>query len=1370
MHSTFCENGDNEYVFNININNYEHVVLINAENKMESKLTCERKQSQNYSDLTLCPDVNSAFKLPRANSTAFIFASGNNVTHVLKSDTDSTVFNNMNQIAFCSSNSMETVSIVCEDGAGIAFSNVDDISIAQLNFSYCGVLRNSTSRNFSSHGEFRFYEFRVSLFFYNCSNLQLNHTVVQHSVNALGVGLYNTDGNVEVLYSNFINNTIANDTTFPGGGGFIIDYSYCIPGRIPCGNGTNVQHGHNSNSTYTFINCKFENNVARTIGTFRLLPFNETHEGLGRGGGIGIFLRGNARNNHISFFGCEFIHNKAHFGGGLFVSFGDVAISNVVNLNAVKFINNECFYKLKFGTGGGGMKILSLLNFQSLFTNDSKKFPESFSSITGNHVRVNALFENNRAINGGGISFVCGNQLNSLSHQTTQLEILRSTFNGNFARLGSALYVDLSPLFSDGIASSVNVSYSSFYNNSINYHQHLNNYSIGMGTIYVRKIRIMFYGRADFYNNIGSSIALIGTHARFSDTDASFINNKANKGAGIALVGTSFIVMDDDTNMLFEGNKADTAGSAIYHEVVGKGVLELSIECFVRHIDPYKMPEDWQGTFTFRNNGNISIFSSTVYGCTISNTKASDYIANDLIFCVEHRWIFENSSCRDEISTQGDIYWLSNYSDILAFPGKEFTVPIKVLDDLKHDITDQTGYSVYLNVNSTNVAEIDPNFQLTSGNISIIGGENVDIKIQLQSTGSRSHFVQLPVHLQECPPGFYFDHPLNDSLKGKCLCHSQRNYRGNLNCSDDDFIAEIPWNYWMGLDPNSPDENKLVMGEIANLYAEQHGSDRNVIPLPKSILEIDDAICGRINRTGVLCGECKKGFAVAVNSYYYVCTKCDNSTNILKNSFLYLVSSYVPYTVLFVAVIVFRLKLTSSAVSGFLLYAQLTASIDLFDISIHVTERFNNQGVERAYKFLHGIFNLGSFASLWDPFCISRSFSTLDVLCLEYAIALLPLVVIFITYIITKCRQLKCCSPSLNCFGMKTKFARRQKNYSDKGKAILHAIGAFLLLSYTKISLVSMKLLASTTLFDDTGRNVEYNIIYLAGYYSLTSKKFILPYGLLAIIFVIVFVLVPTLFLLGFPQLVDWILDKPRFKMFRRYWPSITIHAILDTFQGYYKPKYWFFSGIYLLFRLSIIISYCATNSYLQQYFLQQVFIMIALSLVSIFKPYKREIFNVVDTLIFLNLGLINVISLYFYSTSLTLHGMDKNLPLSLYTVQHVLLWLPMLYMLCYCIYKISIRSGIYSCIKKFATKKVRIQKTLEFSTDAANPDGSESDDEDADVALFKRAKSENHYLPPAENRRSEVMSTLVSVVQENVVSDIDTGSSGFLTGSNTDS
>ena len=136
-----------------------------------------------------------------------------------------------------------------------------------------------------------------------------------------------------------------------------------------------------------------------------------------------------------------------------------------------------------------------------------------------------------------------------------------------------------------------------------------------------------------------------------------------------------------------------------------------------------------------------------------------------------------------------------------------------------------------------------------------------------------------------------------------------------------------------------------------------------------------------------------------MNSPNYECVPCDNirqAPKFLSYLFAYIALIYVPIFVLFLAIIFLNFKLTSSAAMGFVFYAQMIGS-EAFCLtaSALVTNR-GYQNVETAYKIIYGIFNLNSLSFWMKPFCLNEHFNTLvqDVMCLDYAIAGFPLIMI----------------------------------------------------------------------------------------------------------------------------------------------------------------------------------------------------------------------------------------------------------------------------------------------------------------------------------------------------------------------------------------
>ena len=1333
---------------------YKYTVYVDP-----SAATKDCDPPRDQEDVT-CPDINTALDMQfHGDSTAFVLSSGPNVTHTLKPSSKN-FLRNLSGVGFFGESSSNLAHVVCEDGAGLAFWNVDGIRLQNVEFSSCGALRNTTSKNFTKQADnhFTLIKIMVGLYFYNGTDVTMCHVTVQHSANALGVLMYDTNGTVNIFHSNFVNNSMPDDitnTNATGCGGFNVEFSYCVPGDEECGP-SNRQLTHITDSSYMFSNCTFINNSAITGNAARLVMHYNDHIGFGKGGGLAIFFVSNATGNTFQVSGCSFEGNEAVWGGGMYVLFGNTSIGNTVSVDTTTFDNNKCFPS----TGSGGaLRVYSAMNFRD-------------SSLVNSHVKGNRMavsastFTNNEALQGGAIAFSPTYQTSLVKDQTTHLSITASSFSANHAQMGAAIHAELNPFFVFGTINNVAIRDCVFENNSIQYIRGVSNYTMGIGTVYTSQVPLNFSSRVEFSDNFGSALALTSTYADFYNSNATFVGNRGDTGGAIAFLGSSYAIVDESTNMHFERNFA-RKGGAIYNLLTGQGVVRSSIACFILNSDPFEKRSKWKASFTFVNNTSInntrnSIYTTSAFPCARGYIDDTRELSKTLLFCNNPNWKFVDSNCINEIQTEGNLYKLASEKvPISSIPGMGFDLPVQVYDDLGHNITNSTGYTTTVSPMVTNestatVAQVDPKFSLTSDNyVSIEGQENTKVKLELQSTGSRPHYLQMEVDLLDCPPGFHFETTMSVSGKslGKCTCKSAFSFGKSLNCSIEDFEASIPWNFWIGPDPTGLRKGELVMGEVPNLYSEQESEMVYYRVLPKSNDELNDVVCGRKRRTGALCGKCMANYSTSVNSFDYICTRCDDTTNLVKNVFLFILFAYLPYIILLGAIALFNLKLTSSATNGFILYAQMM-SVDIFDINGSSRLTFHTDRLHKAYLFVYGVFDFNSLATIMKPFCIHKNWTTLDVLCLEYTLAGLPIILILLMRFVIRFKSIRfmCCRSRKLSVQASPMPDTQKKN--TKENDLIHTLVAFILLSYTKVTLVSMKILAMQDLFDRKGTYINSPRVYLAGHLSFFSREFFVPYGAIAIIMLII-VLIPPLFLLGMPQLINRILDTKKFPCCERLWPTVTIKHYLDAFQGFYKEELYcrIFAGLYFVFRLIILILYVTTSNYLNTYIWQQFFIVLMIVLLAICQPYEDRIYNILDILIFLNLAMVNMISSYVYTSSLTVSGLKENVAVGIYVLQYILLWLPLVYMLSYVGYKILDKLGITQrfnfCKKSKQTVYFDIsasdagQSTQSESRDEEDYQDSESGTALTDSALFSRAE----FRPPVKKPTR----SLVAVTQHTV-------------------
>ena len=92
------------------------------------------------------------------------------------------------------------------------------------------------------------------------------------------------------------------------------------------------------------------------------------------------------------------------------------------------------------------------------------------------------------------------------------------------------------------------------------------------------------------------------------------------------------------------------------------------------------------------------------------------------------------------------------------------------------------------------------------------------------------------------------------------------------------------------------------------------------ILLPRNLSQLNDYMCGPLNRKGLVCSECADGFGPSMTSFRY---KCANCTNAWYGVPLFLFLEFVPITVLYFVFWIFQISITSPPIPCFIMYAQL---------------------------------------------------------------------------------------------------------------------------------------------------------------------------------------------------------------------------------------------------------------------------------------------------------------------------------------------------------------------------------------------------------------------------------------------------------------
>ncbi len=1320
----------------------------------------------------------------RRSSTKYLLEKG---THILNTSTDP-FDKSLSSLAFVgnATNSSDVVVHCTAENTGLAFEGVRGIKFSFLTFYNCSALRNSTTRDYRSYTSYalpsKFHEFQVGLYFYLCTDVTMLFVNVSDSPNATGVVMYDTNGTNQITDSVFQRNIILNDTTSTpspngGGGGFYVEFTYCKPGNTGCNN-TQETVETITGAKYQFLRSNFLYNQAHDSssdkGTY-LVEFKSDHVAFGRGGGLSIYVKGDSYNNTFDVVSCNFEGNNATWGGGMLAEFQDYAAGNTLNVVNSSFLNNEAYYSPTSGTGGGGMRLGHCVYHQS-------KYP----LVPGNIINVgNCHFSRNRALNGGGVSISVARQ-NTSTDMLAQINIDDSVFICNIARLGSAVHVDGFALILVGLIADVHLTRPYMFGNTADYLKplHMANYEsmpfqAGVGAVYAHEVFLLFHDTAEFDNNEDSALAIVHTRVCFSDCSATFTGNKGNKGGAIALLGGSFIMINENTRMTFNNNSAMVQGGAIYNTYISRENMDSYSHCFIRHVDAFRHPDDWGAKFTFEGNIHMcesrqnSIYSTSILPCSWAGGVGVNENMS-AILCWEG-WSYTNSTgdpvkCRSQISTDaGKIEFMTpNHSNVVqAFPGHEFNLEIDIKDDMGMDVSQQTVFVAATNTSGSALGVNGDLFSYVWGESATVWGKEGDtIILNLDSVEDRVWHLEVVIELQECPPGFKNitqEDNENDTAISQLTCTCSNLYGGVLLCDNKNFSAMLKNSNWMG-QPQDSEDNQYLSSSCPPGYCTSNPTFSHFL-LPNNSQSLEELICGSRNRKGILCGQCIDDFEPAVNSPTYECVNCTDA-NVVANIFKYIAIVYVPIIVIFIVIILFGVRLTSGPANAFILYSQVISSTFNLDADgqiplVLIAHSYKN-ALLKAYRIPYGIFNLEFLEILMSPFCIGTGLDTLTVISLEYTVAFVPLLMIFIAIIVVKIANLindrcTCCNRSgsnnsgtverSQMFSASVAFiAKRKRSLSE---SLLPAFAAFLLLSYTKFSLTSAYIMNQQYLVDENGVRVPPARVYYSGHLDVHNEDYIIPYFIPAFVFFVIFGLIPPLLLLHYPiRIFEWCLEKIPFLW--RFYPATKVHVLLDTFQGCFKIKYRFFAGLYFLFRLVININIMLTESWLQQYIVQQAACVIMVMLIAICQPYNKEndIFNRVDAFIFTNLAVINAISLYLFEYSQN-NPQGNSLPVHAFVFQYILVYLPLIYMIAYIFWDRtrpchkawgrSAREKAWKVLRRWNINSYkRLDNTMadsEVDTSTLPPSlvyqpNINQGFEESEEVMFRRAEMENTYRP----------------------------------------
>ena len=459
-----------------------------------------------------------------------------------------------------------------------------------------------------------------------------------------------------------------------------------------------------------------------------------------------------------------------------------------------------------------------------------------------------------------------------------------------------------------------------------------------------------------------------------------------------------------------------------------------------------------------------------------------------------------------------------------------------------------------------------------------------------------------------------------------------------------------------------------------------HSLSRNnpqYIILPNNLSQLNDFMCGPMNRKGFLCSECIDGFSLSFTSPdYMLCSNC--TTSRYYGVPLYLLIEFIPITLFYLMFLLLQINVTSSPMTCYIFYTQLImitvmpfGKNELLQHSIY----FSQNNIAIAAYTLYGMWNLDFFRYSLPPFCVSNRLNHTQLIALGYISVFYPLCLIALTVILVKLHNhnfkavIYIWRPFHKCF---TRIRRGWNTKSD----LANVFATFLLLSYSKL------LYLSIAITDDTGVysiNNNTGIIYRSGTFPFTDinsidmkSKYHALFVTLALL-VLIIILPPVILLILYPvRLFQRCLSKFRLDY-------VFIRIFVERFYSCYKDglnggrDMRNFAGFYFLLQYLLCISHSLLHHLKSLFSIPSTFSLVFISaamLVSLIRPYKRMYVNVLDTLL---LSLLAVIFHLLSTDYIPAKGMLISVVI---LVPAVVFWICFVFMVCKKLKKQCIQSN----------------------------------------------------------------------------------------------
>jgi hypothetical protein len=212
---------------------------------------------------------------------------------------------------------------------------------------------------------------------------------------------------------------------------------------------------------------------------------------------------------------------------------------------------------------------------------------------------------------------------------------------------------------------------------------------------------------------------------------------------------------------------------------------------------------------------------------------------------------------------------------------------------------------------------------------------------------------------------------------------------------------------------------------------------------------------------GRFCGKCNDSHGLMAYSYqFFSCIPCQDHG--YMNWFKYFTVSLLPLTVFYFLAVFMSFNVTSSSLNGVILVVQCITSPEQMNViaSNPYALRFSTP-----LKIIISIVcmtNLDFFRMVYSPFCLHPGVNAIQLLSLDYIVAVYPFLLIFITYLLVIAHDRHYRVVHYIWKPLRICFHRYRKTWSIR-TSLIEIFATFIFLSSVKILGIGFQILSFST-------------------------------------------------------------------------------------------------------------------------------------------------------------------------------------------------------------------------------------------------------------------------------------------------------------------